>query len=48
MIGEMFFRQGRSKAQAILNVLPSILGDVGGKTATEHCEQDIISGYQGR
>ena len=45
MIGEMSFRQGSPKTQAILYVLASILGDVGEKTATEHCEQDLISGY---
>jgi hypothetical protein len=46
MIGEIVFRQGSSKAQAILYVLPSILGDVGEKIATENCEQDEIRGYK--
>ncbi|MBR2319256.1 MAG: hypothetical protein IKA50_00540 [Clostridia bacterium] len=45
IIGEMVFRQGRPKAQVILYVLLSILGDVGGKAATENYEQDLISGY---
>ena len=45
MIGERFFRQGNPKTQAILYVLARILDDVGEKTATERCEQDLISGY---
>ena len=48
MIGEIVFRQRNIKAQAILDVLPSIFGDVRGKTAVKGRNQAFISGYKKR
>ena len=40
-IGEIVFRLLKRKAQAILNVLPSILGDAGGKIAAEKANEIV-------